>query len=192
MLLLYLFLTIFLKAVTEAMLFNGKKNTHDEDEGNEIVQNVTDLQTDADSVDLEASATDKISLETFEVKELAMSPTQIIDSEDEKLESIDVRSHYKSSGKYSWPRRTLPWQKRPQVSSIVSLSLPSMNEDYEENLAQDSTSNFIANTTFVDTNCFNSDESDGNDDDEHLCAICLSRYSKSSNFFRSDMLQSRY
>jgi hypothetical protein len=165
------------------MLFKGKKNITDPDSANGIVQNVTDLQTDADSVDLEANADDKMTMEPFAVKELVLSPMQVIDTEFEVSESTEHRTNEASSDLYSRPRRKLPWQKRPETSSTPSLSLPSMNEDYEEMVAPKFPSNFIANSSVVDTHCFNSDESDGNDDDEQVCAICLSSYSKSSIFF---------
>jgi hypothetical protein len=161
------------------MLFKGKKNILDDDSAHEIVQNVTDLQTDADSVDLEANAADKMTPEAFAVKELAMSPMQTIDSEFEIPELVDQKSHKVSSDLFSSRRRTLPWQKKNKASSTPSLSLPSMNEDDEESVVPTFTSKFIANSSIVDNYCFNSDESDGTDDDEHLCAICLSCYSKS-------------
>ena len=181
------------QAVTGSMFFKENKEASKEiAEGDvdDIPQNVTDIQTDADSVDLEANASfDSLSpIPNNDVEAVAMTTTSehvlgqemenpcVAPAEQSQLTPSQAALHPQQG--LMGVRRELPWQMNSSATLDDNLMLPSFEESKDEE-QQVLAPNLFLSPNFVSSVSFRKNESENVDDDEeNLCAICLSGYSK--------------
>lgn len=75
-------------------------------------------------------------------------------------------------------RRKFPWQKKSPLTCCNNLSIPGLNEDSKMEEECEQLPKLCARPNFVTAVSFRQDESEGLDDDDDVCAICLNGYSK--------------
>jgi hypothetical protein len=161
-------------------------------EGNEeddVPHASTDIQTDADSVDLEANATEKSLSPTLgdrEVNAMDIPTNDVvlrgIDCEfaiptDQELDagSEELNSTRKVPTQI---RRKFPWQKKSPLMFSNDIGIPALNDECKEEEKGQQVPKLSASSNFVSAVSFRQDESEGLDDDDDVCAICLNGYSK--------------
>lgn len=175
------------------MFFKENKGTSKEGDAcheDDIPHNVTDTQTDSDSVDLEANSSD-ITLQAIpnDVPDVVLTPTterafhhEVVGgcaapTDDAPLSGSDI-TVLTPEGLISSGHR-LPCEAEFSARLNDDLVLPTLEESKDEEEQEDARFSF-ASPNFVTSVSFRKDESEGFDDDEgeNLCAICLSGYSK--------------
>lgn len=170
----------------------SKKNSKEGDERSkdDIPHNVTDTQTDSDSVDLEANSTDiTLSAIPNDVPTVVLTPTSergfhhgVVDgcvapADDAQLSDSDITvptpESLISSG------HPMACEAEFSACRNEDLVLPTLEESKDEEQQVDTLLSF-ASPNFVTSVSFRKDESEGLDDEENenVCAICLSGYSK--------------
>ena len=158
----------------------------------DIPQNVTDVQTDADSVDLEANSSynslSPIPKDGVVPVVLTANEEQVVDKAIEAgcSSSADQPQSNRSGADAALPllesvtrdRHQLPLQVASSEKLDADLLLPALEESKDEEEKALAPPLFLS-PNFVSSVSFRKDESDDVDDEEeNLCAICLSEYSK--------------
>ena len=149
----------------------------------------TDQQTDADSVDLEANAADKSVSPTLDDCEMAAKdtlPNDIILSGIDHEYTVSTNQELIAGSEESIStrkipreiRRKFPWQKKSSLMCSNTLSIPALNEDSKMEEECEHIPELCERPNFVSAVSFRQDESEGLDDDDDVCAICLNGYSK--------------
>jgi hypothetical protein len=156
----------------------------------DIPHNVTDTQTDSDSVDLEANASDiSVSAIPNDAPALVLTPTPECDlhhefvggcalpTDDALLPGSDTTLGTPEALMSS--RYPMPCEGDFSACRNNDLVLPTLEESKDEEENVDALLSFPS-PNFVTSVSFRKDESEGLDDDENenVCAICLSGYSK--------------
>ena len=171
------------------MFFKDKKaSAMDVMEKEEIPNDTTDIQTDADSVDLEANA-DALALTPIPVAvtALIMTPDDVLargmhsacTAQTEQTLSAESEQGISAQDYTQEVRRSAPWQqsadgaKTDKDLRIPPLAEESKDEEEELQLPKLAPSPKVAHSV----SC-SKDESEVGDDEENVCAICLSGYSK--------------
>ena len=75
-------------------------------------------------------------------------------------------------------RRKFPWQKKSPLMFSNDLGIPALNDECKEEEGGQQVPKLSARSNFVSAVSFRQDESEGLDDDDDVCAICLNGYSK--------------
>lgn len=184
------------KAVTDSMFFKDKKaSAMDVMEKEEIPNDTTDIQTDADSVDLEANA-DALALTPIPVAvtALIMTPDDVLargmhsacTAQTEQTLSAESEQGISAQDYTQEVRRSAPWQqsadgaKTDKDLRIPPLAEESKDEEEELQLPKLAPSPKVAHSV----SC-SKDESKVGDDEENVCAICLSGYNEGETVISS-------
>ena len=148
------------------MFFKEKKaSAMDVVEKEEIPNDTTDMQTDADSVDLEVNA-DALALSPIPV---AVAVTTLTMTPDDDF----------ACGMYQKMRRSFQWQKSAdEAKTDKDLRIPPLAEESKDEEEELQLPKLAPSPKVAHSVSCSKDESKVGDDEENVCAICLSGYSK--------------